>query len=407
MARINCVILALVAVGTLTAVATGAARPDSEPKASVQTAIESLRAGRLKLAEKQALEVVTRGEKSAPAAAWRAWIVAAAARQRRGQFAAALGAYRKFLSSCSSSGLRLYALREIFKCQVAEKLAGPSQAPSLRLSEDQLDQLAAVDDDWQVARSTHFNIRTRNATLTRLLAVEAEAFLERIRSLLLGPRAYPHKVDLYVWVNREDFLAHAEAASQWSGAAFSFCVKDGVAVRRIDLTQLDESGRFAIAMLDRTLPHELCHLLLREYFGDAPYPLFLNEGLAMMAEWQVDNGRLLLAAAALAGEAKIPLQALVAYQRADLANPAVFYAEAFSFTEFLHGSLTSGQFRAFLEQVKNGCGVIEALQRALYLPQSEDFLATLQAAWENYAIAQGQYLRALASREQLSATLEN
>ena len=150
-----------------------------------------------------------------------------------------------------------------------------------------------------------------------------------------------------------------------------------------------------VNMLDRILPHEICHLVLAERFGDAHCPLPLNEGLAMMAETTLHNDRIRLAAAALASHRKIPLRRLLAATRVQADDAAVFYAESHSLVSFLHARLTARQFRDLLANLKDGCPFGDALQRALYLPPDEDFLPRLADAWAAEAIRQGQFLKAL------------
>jgi len=150
-------------------------------------------------------------------------------------------------------------------------------------------------------------------------------------------------------------------------------------------------------MLDRILPHEMCHLVLKELFGDSYCPLFLNEGLAMMAESQVENSRIRLAGRTVAGKALRRLETICIAQQYNVEEPIVFYAESYSFVEFLHGRLSGQQFRDLLANVQQGCPVADAVQRSLYMPADDSFTADLANAWEDHAIAQAQYLEALAA----------
>ncbi len=166
-------------------------------------------------------------------------------------------------------------------------------------------------------------------------------------------------------------------------------------VRRIDLTQLNDRRQFDVAMLDRVLPHEVCHLVLAEYFGDAWCPLPINEGLAMMAEAAPENDRILLASAVLTSNKKISLRELLAADRIKPDQAPAFYAESHSLISYLHHRLTAKQFRDLLANVKDGSHFSEALQQALFLPHDEKFLAKFSEAWQADAIRQGQFLRAL------------
>ena len=171
--------------------------------------------------------------------------------------------------------------------------------------------------------------------------------------------------------------------------------RDGKHVRRIDLTQCDAKGRFDTTMIDRVLPHELCHLVLADYFGDAACPLLLEEGLATLAESTLDQRRVVQAGAVLAKPNHTSLEKLLRWQREDIRYPEQFYALAFSFVEFLRDLLTREQFADLLYHVKSGCHLTEALQRALYAPPDELFLPSLTAAWEDHAVADAQFIEAL------------
>jgi len=377
-------------LGAIALAQSGSASPAS-PAAALQAALESLHAHRYEEAESVALSLATDPAGAMP----RAWSIVAAARQRRGKYASAAKAHRLFLAFTDSPAMRQYAMEQIRVCQRAAEKPRALVAPSRRLDAEARRRLARVGQATCTESTDHFVVRARNAELAKLIAAEAEVALDRICRVILAGQDYPHSVEINVWADREDYRKHASDAPEWAGGSFRYSVAGGIATRRIDLTQRLADGRFAVVMLDRVLPHEMCHLVLQEYFGDTACPLFLNEGLAMLAESEIDNGRVALAGKAIAGKARISLGGLFIRQRYDLDEPATFYAESFSFVEFLHSRLTVEQFGAFLENVKGGCTVADALQRALCVPASESFVGSLASAWEDHAVAQAQYLEAL------------
>jgi len=372
--------------------------------ARVQQALKALESGRYAEAERQGQALATDAVNPTP----RAWAIVAAARQRRGRHVAAAEAFRRFLASSTSPAMRKYALAQIRSCERAARKPAPPTAPSKRLGKEELESLARVHDRVYTESSHHFVVRARNPKLAKVLAAEAEVALDRICRAILGGQEYPHSVKINVWADHDDYRAHATDAPEWAGGSFSIFSVNGVIMRKIDLTQRNDRGQFAVIMLDRVLPHEMCHLVLREYFGDATCPLFLDEGLAMLAESEVDNSRIELAGKVVASKARITLASLFVRHRHDIVKPAVFYAESYSFVEFLHGRLTTSQFAAFLRYVKGGCTIADALQRALYLPADESFVPALASAWEDHAVAQAQYLRALRGEEAgIATTLSN
>jgi hypothetical protein len=382
-----CVLLASAAA--LGAAAMSVPTAPAQPVAGMQQALACLDRGEYAKAERLGVKIAT--DQAGP----RAWAIVAAARQRRKQYRDACRAYRLFLASTTSEAMRAYALAQIRACEEAAQKRSPPVAPSRRLGTSDLAELARVHSRTYTESSEHFVVRAQNPRLAKLVAVEAEVALDRICRVILAGQEYPHSVRINVWPDHDTYHAHATDAPEWAGGSFSIFSRNGVTTRRIDLTQRDEKGRFAVIMLDRVLPHEMCHLVLQEGFGDTVCPLFLNEGLAMMAEAEVDNARVALAGKAIAGKAKIALDNLLVRQRYDIAKPVEFYAKSYSFVEFLHGRLTASQFRAFLSHVKCGCTVVDAVQRALYLAPEESFLPALASAWEDHAVAQAQYLEAL------------
>ncbi len=358
---------------------------------SLQDALESLRAADYDAAQEQASFLALSEAQAQP----RSWLVAAAARQRNKQYASAVRAYRAYLTSCDSTPLREYVLGQVERCEAAAKAPAADKPPSVKLTKQEFDDLSAVGEKTYVESSEHFIIRSKNAKLSMLMARQCEEALQRICQDILRGQEFPHSVEVYVWADQQDFLANNKGAADWAGGSFSITTSGGVATRRIDLRQLEKDGSFSRAMLDRVLPHELCHLTTREYFGDAPCPLFLNEGLAMLAEWQVDNDRLELAGAALSGKEAISLDNLLVRQEEEGKNLPAFYAESLSFTEFLRGRLTPRQFSDFLDHVKGGCTVSDALQRALYISQDDKFMPALAEAWQDHAVSTSQIIRVL------------
>ena len=366
----------------------------------LQRALESLRTARHAEAEQAALAQATDREFPVP----RAWAVVAAARQGRRDFDAALVAWRRYLAYCDDAELRAFAVRQIRACEAAKLPAEQPQPPSSRLKPDELTELARVGPAVCIESSPHFVVRARNVKLAKLVAREAEVSLARIAGMILTSQEYAHSVDIYVWPTRTEYRANAVDAPEWAGGSFSITRDAGTIVRRIDLTQCDPDGRLQTIMLDRVLPHEMCHLVLQECFGDSPCPLFLNEGLAMLSEFTTDNERLLAAGAAACSKDRIPLAELLILERdgVDRATVVIFYAESLSVTEFIRSRLSPEQFRTFLAHVKGGSTVAEALQRTLYMPHSEEFIKTLAGAWQEHALTRAQIIRALRGEPELS-----
>jgi len=361
---------------------------------SIQTALRHLADGQYDQAERKGLALATDSATPAP----RAWAIVAAARQRRGECASAARAYRFFLATCECPATQQFALAQIAACDKPKSPRTSPLPPSRQLADDTARKLADVHDRLYTESTEHFVVQARNPAVAQLVAAQAEVALDRICRVILAGQAYPHTVQVNVWADHDQYLSHATDAPEWAGGSFRLTTVGGTLQRQIDLTQRDKLGRFAPIMLDRVLPHEMCHLVVKEYFGDTACPLFLDEGLAMLAEFEADHNRTRLAGNAIAGKAKTTLEGLLVRRRYSVREPAVFYAESYSFVEFLHDRVTPEQFRAMLQHVKAGCTVTDAIQRSLFLPAESSFLGELASAWEDHAVEQSQYLRALATQ---------
>lgn len=395
MASKRWVMLSLVAIAGAVAFAS-AGFYQAETTRSIQDALGKLHAGQLAQAEADALILASRSDKSAP----RAWLVVASARQRRGSHEGAVRAYRNFLANCTSPQLRTYAANKIIECKARQSApAKRPVAPSKRIEPAEMVELAKVGKEMLTETTSHFMVRARNRRVAKLTAAEAEASLRRICGYILGGQDYPHSVVINVWPDQKEYADHARNAPEWAGGSFTVTSDNGVATRRIDLTQRNADGRFDTIMLDRILPHEMCHLVVQELFGDAHCPLVLNEGLAMLAESETDSGRVLLAGMALGADRNVSLADLFARQRHNMDDPAVFYAKSFTFIEFIRNRMTHEQFRAFISYVKGGCAIGDAIQRAIGSPDSEQFLPTLGRTWQDRTVVQAHFLRALADRK--------
>lgn len=365
----------------------------------LQLALEYLRQANFPDAEGKAMDLAAKAE----ICQGRSWLIVAAARQEAQQFNGAIKAYWLYLASNPASELRQYVLQQIALCERTINQESLPALPSKALSEAELQELSKVDDAFYTESSKHFTIRSRNAKLSKLLVSQCENSLARVSAKVLGKEEFEHNVEVHVWKDSQEFQNHAADAPAWAEGTSTLTSDSGKVTRRIDLTQLDRSGKFAGVMLDRVLPHELCHIVTREFFGEVACPLVLSEGLAMLCEWQVDNDRVILAGSALASTQSIPLESLLTHQLDANAEPDVFYAESFSFLDFLQSRLSPQQFRDFLEQMRAGCTVSDALQRALYISHTDTFLAMVENNWQDKAIQQAQVARML--RTQLAANL--
>jgi hypothetical protein len=152
--------------------------------------------------------------------------------------------------------------------------------------------------------------------------------------------------------------------------------------------------RTAPADLQRSLPHELTHLLLFQRYpsGYDLLPFWLNEGLATIAEAEPSPNQALLLNEALREERTLPLAALCAPHLGDEMDPALAFAQSASLVTFIRDQWgDAGVIRLLEAQVDSGdCSA--ATEAALGLSLSE-----LEQDWLT-ATAPGTSLRRLVER---------
>ena len=266
--------------------------------------------------------------------------------------------------------------------------------PSSNLSSSDLAALAEV----QAATFTHsggaIELHSRNERLSRLLGAQAERDFRRITRAIMGRAAYPHKIKIDATPCNEKGSGVPSGHRGGSGQYRLSVGADGVSRRTIRLIPYDSRGRFDKAVIDRVLPHELCHVVLTDWFGDRQCPLFLQEGLAMLTEHGPHDSYVLLAGAA-AVDGAIDLATLTAATAYPAGREDLFYAQSYSLVAYLYRTLGDGRFRDFLGFMKSGSTLVDAVNRAADDDHKPCTQNDVESSWRRDAITQAMVLRAL------------
>jgi len=131
---------------------------------------------------------------------------------------------------------------------------------------------------WTELKGRHFIVRCAGPNaLARSVLQRAEAEYDRIASELGYVRyggfwTWDRRVSVFVYPDRETFVQTCQAPPWAAGKA--------------DRASRSVSGYAGHRLfLDAFLPHELAHLIFRDFVGDeACVPLWLEEGVAVWAE---------------------------------------------------------------------------------------------------------------------------
>jgi len=236
----------------------------------------------------------------------------------------------------------------------------------------------AQDDGWLIAKSTHFIVYYKNAPsdfIERLIE-KAEEYYDKIADNLGFRRndfwLWDNRAKIYIDDDAEDYQA-ATGQPAWSmGAAIP---KD-----KVIRTFPGIPGFF-----ETTLPHEMGHIIFREFVGfdNNALPLWLDEGVASYQE----NFRHLtanrLVRKAIENDKFINLEALSKLnpqkmQDKELVN--IFYAEAVSIIDYLVKEFSEDNFVRFcyyLRDTKN-------LQKSITSAYPFRNMQELDQAWQRY-----------------------
>lgn len=216
----------------------------------------------------------------------------------------------------------------------------------------------AVADDWQVVKGEHFLIYYMDdKAFARETLTYAERYYDKIAHDLGYSRYdkfwhWEDRVKIYIYPTHNDFLK-ATGMPEWVfGTAF---YEEKAIV----------THRWNEGFLHSLLPHELTHLIFRDFVGfKGEVPLWLDEGVAQWEEkdrkrWALDITRQLVKE-----KDYIPIAELMRIDTKDERNFELsrkFYAQAISLINYLIEEYGGTRFSLFCRQLRDGKSMDEAL----------------------------------------------
>ena len=180
------------------------------------------------------------------------------------------------------------------------------------------------------------------------------------------------KIKIYIYSDKDDFVKYGGQAGWAHGVAFA-------KARTIKLYP-DAYGFF-----DNLLPHELGHIVFRDYIGlTATVPLWFEEGVAIYQEKAKRLGSNKIVKDTIENGQFIPLTQLTGvrlYKDSKNQTVDLFYSESASAVYYLITELGEQEFYLFLGEIKNGTPFEEALHKVYLRFKTID---ELNQAWVDY-----------------------
>jgi hypothetical protein len=237
----------------------------------------------------------------------------------------------------------------------------------------------AETDDWANTKSTHFIVYYKNASnnLIGQLTDRAEGYYNSIASEL-GFMRY----DFWLWDQRakiyiyDDSRAYQSATGQPSWSAGSAIAKE-----KIIYTFPGAKGFF-----DAVLPHELGHIIFREFVGFNNYavPLWLDEGAASYHQKLKYSMADKIVRESINAGNFIDLERLSGLNLHSLAEDQVslFYMESVSIIDYLLKKFGRENFAFFCQNLRDK----KDLRSSLAYVYSFGSVQELEQAWKKYLI---------------------
>jgi len=237
----------------------------------------------------------------------------------------------------------------------------------------------AAEIPWKVHKEKHFLVHyLGKGDFAEQVGRRAEEYYRAV----VHDLGISRRDDFWLWDNRtriylleshRDFV-EITGSPDWSGARTNY--------EKREIWSYRGSARF----LDTLLPHELTHLVVRDYIGKGGnVPLWFDEGTA---QWEERTGR--REAKARAGELLrqgrfLPVEDLMVFDvrhKTGARSAEAFYSQSLSLVAFLMEKHGPERFRKLCSQLKAGKRFEDAL-RFTY-PDRIRTIKELESQWKRY-----------------------
>ena len=213
----------------------------------------------------------------------------------------------------------------------------------------------------------------------------AELGLKNVQTIL--PLEQKGIIDIYAYASAQEMRATLQTLGKnWVGAH----TDPDLGVMVVSLPHGPEQR----LEMERQVPHELMHLLLYQWLGlgYGSLPAWLNEGMASISELYPNPDYLVLLDSALGKDDLLPIASLCQSFPRDASSAYLAYAEATSFTRYLHQQYGSSGLEKLALSYANGLDCERGIQTALGTT-----LTQLERRWRRGAFGEDAILKAFAN----------
>ncbi len=246
--------------------------------------------------------------------------------------------------------------------------------------------ILSFQGEWQKTKGKHFIIyhpKDMDSWKSRQILNKAEKYYVSIANQIGYVRydqywTWKDRVKIFIFNDKAQFVKET-GLPDWSlgGAVRDEKTFESKAI----LTYRQEED-----FLDGVLPHEISHLMLRDYFAPQPVPMWFDEGIAQLNEEHKSAWSKRVLPKILEEGYAFSLQKLFDTQVGRNSKPEEvlpFYAQSISVIDFLIKRFGKGQFSIFTQKLKL-TGSCAAALKAAYSYASMDSVELLEKKWLRY-----------------------
>ena len=240
---------------------------------------------------------------------------------------------------------------------------------------------SVFSQEWKEQKGDHFIVYyTREEALAKEIIRKAEIYYNRIAEDL----GYPRYSNFWEWDNRCKVYVHpdkqvfqkATGQPDWSHGMASYLNKT--------IHTIEGTPDFT----DRVLPHEITHLIFRDFVGMAgSIPLWIDEGVAQWEEeGKRESVRSQLRRYVVRGDVfSLTKLSLTDIRRSsDADTVALFYMQAISVVDYIVSRYGAASFTAFCRDLRDG-KTLEDSARSAFSASIKD-LDALESDWRQYVL---------------------
>lgn len=221
------------------------------------------------------------------------------------------------------------------------------------------DGLLYSEVNWQEYKTDHFIIYYHQEIprdYIEQVATKAEGYYSSIAENLGFSRyefwRWDKRAKIYIFKDAQEYRRETEQP-YWSGGS--------VSMRR----KIIKTYPWAEGFFDKLLPHELGHIMFREFVGfKGNVPLWLDEGVAILQEKSDIKNYSIMMKGLIQRTVPIPIEKLNNISERTLIVPAIFYTQSASVVDYLLSQFGKDRFIKFCKYLKDNQSLLKALGSA-------------------------------------------